>query len=307
METHIYNIDSRYRDTSIYSLNSEFEYDFSTTQNGKIKNVVEINISSIELPNVSKFFNSIHGNTTLIIDNITYTIDDGNYNSSDILSVINELIPATIEFTVDTNTGKVTITTTDTHVFNFINDTDYPSLGETLGFTDLFFSIESSTKESTNIPNVIGENYYFLKINDYGNIINNDNKYMSKIVLLNPKYEMTFDSRSKFVTKSHKFKQPVDINKINIQLVDYLNNHVHLHGVQFSFTIEFKVINNKILKKYHELSFHSGELLELMLNDHMLEYYNRENNNNAFKTGETLLNNMHTLTVNEQNKISGKF
>jgi len=304
METQIYNIDSRYRDTTLYTKNSEFQYDFSNSQSGEIKNVVEINISSIELPNVSHFFTAARGNTSFSIDGTTYTIADGNYNSSDILSAINALVPPSVEFTVDVNTGKVKITTTSTHVFLFSNDSEYDSLGQSLGFTDLFFELASTSKKSTNIPNVIGEHYYFLQVNDYGNIINKDKKYMSKIILLNPKYEMTFDSRSRFVTKSYKFKQPTDINKIDIKIVDYLNNSIDLKGVQFSFTIEFTIVNNKVLKKYHELSFHSGELLELMLNDHMLEYYNRENNNNNFKTGKTLMNKMHQLNVNEQNKFN---
>ena len=122
------------------------------------KDFLRVNISSklnLKCPDVSKFFSSTLGNTTFIIDNITYTIDDGNYNSSEILALINKIVPATIEFRVDTDTGKVIIQTTDTHNFNFQNDTDYPSLGETLGFTDLVFSIKLAkgegykTKEST--------------------------------------------------------------------------------------------------------------------------------------------------------------
>ena len=206
METQIYNIDSRYRDTTLYTKNSEFQYDFSNSQSGEIKNVVEINISSIELPNVSHFFTAARGNTSFSIDGTTYTIADGNYNSSDILSAINALVPPSVEFTVDVNTGKVKITTTSTHVFLFSNDTEYDSLGLSLGFIDLFFELASTSKTSTNIPNVIGEHYYFLQVNDYGNIINKDKKYKSKIILLNPKYEMTLDSRSRFVTKSYKFK-----------------------------------------------------------------------------------------------------
>ena len=310
METYIFNIDSRNRDLTKFSRNSEFEYDFLTSQNGKLKNVVEINISSIELPNTSHYFNTTHDNVSFTVDDISITIADGNYNSDEIITAINnEILSAsitTIEFSVDNNTGKVTITVTDDHIFDFTNSTDYSSLGELLGFEDLLFELTAieESKESINIPNVIGEHYYLLEINDYGHINHNDKKYMSKIVLLNPKYEMTFDSRTRFVSKADKFRQIIDINKLEIKLVDYLNNNIDLHGVQFSFTVEFKVIHNNILKKYHELSFLSGDLLELMLHDNMLEYYNRENKNTTINVGKTLLNNMQQININEQKKIT---
>lgn len=321
MNTHIFNIDSRNRDKTQYENDSEFEYILSDNQSGKIKNVVEIKISSIELPNVSHFFNKdAYGNTTFDIytgsDKVTITVPNGNYNSDEIISTINDLIEdagiATVEFSVNNNTGKVTITVTATHTFDFSNTTDYRSLGEALGFEDSIFEIEKeddesfNTKVSENIPNVIGEHYYLLQVNDYGHIKNLDKRYMSKIVLLRPKYEMTFDSRTRFVTKAYKFKQPTNIDKLNIKLVDYLGNDIHLNGVQFSFTIELTVIHNSLLKKYHELSHYSGDLLEIMLHDNMLEFYNRENNNSKQKIGNTLMNNMHSINNNNETTALNK-
>ena len=310
MDTFIFNIDSRNRDLTKFNLDSEFEYNFTTSKNGKLKNVVEINVSSIELPNTSHFFNSTKENTSFVIDSSTIQIADGNYNSDDIVSAINEKIIeagiVTIEFSVNHITGNIIITVTDDHVFDFTNTTDYKSLGESLGFTDSIFNLLAADgeKKSDEVPNVIGEHYYLLQINDYGHINHNDKKYMSKIMLLNPKYEMTFDSKSRFVTKSYKFKQPTNIDKLEIKIVDYLNNVIDLKGVQFSFTIEFKVINNNVLKKYHELSFLSGDLLELMLHDNMLEFYDRENNNKNLKIGKTLMDNMQKINIKEQNDIN---
>lgn len=310
MDTFIFNIDSRNRDLTKYNLDSEFEYDFTTSNNGKLKNVVEINVSSIELPNTSHFFNSTKDNTSFVIDDTTILIEDGNYNSDDIVSAINNKILdaaiTTVEFSVNHITGNIIITVTADHIFDFTNTTDYKSLGESLGFIDSIFTITAADveKKSDEVPNVIGEHYYLLQINDYGHINHNDKKYMSKIMLLNPKYEMTFDSKSRFVTKSYKFKQPTNIDKLEIKIVDYLNNVIDLKGVQFSFTIEFKVINNNVLKKYHELSFLSGDLLELMLHDNMLEFYDRENNNKNLKIGKTLMDNMQKINIKEQNDIN---
>ena len=96
--------------------------------------------------------------------------------------------------------------------------------------------------------------------------------------MIAPKYEMTYESRRSFVTKTYKFRQPKDISVLEVEVVDYLDNLIDFNGIPFSFTIEFTMINNNLLKKYHELSFLSGELLEIILHDNMLEYYDRENN-----------------------------
>ena len=132
--------------------------------------------------------------------------------------------------------------------------------------------------ESDFIPNVVGENYFFLKINDLGHVVNRGKRYMSKVIMIAPKYEMTYESRRTFVTKTYKFRQPTNISNLNIEVVDYLDNLIDFNGISFSFTIEFTMVNNNLLKKYHELSFLSGELLEIILHDNMLEYYDRENN-----------------------------
>lgn len=314
METLIFNIDSRSRDTTSYPTNSKFKYDLSEKGSSKVKNVVEMKISSIEFPNTSHFFNSTYGNTSFKIDGTSYTIDDGNYNSDDIVTAINDKMPSGVEFTLNKNTGKLTITTNTSREFDFSNSTDYHSLGFLLGFKENTYTI-NGTKVSENIPNVIGENYFFLKLNDYGYIENNGKKYMLKLIMISPKYEMTFESRRNYVTKTYKFKQPTDINTLDIEIVDYLNNNVSLNGVQFSFTLELTVVNNNLLKKYHELSFHSGELLELMLHDNMLEFYNRENEESkkekkklflSNNVGNQLLNDMNQMNLKKQNDLSSR-
>jgi hypothetical protein len=313
METFIYNIDSRTRNTTLYPNNSKFKYDFATNNNsGKLKNVIELKISSIEFPNTSHFFNAAtYGNTTFTIDGTTITIADGNYNSDDLMTAINDALPSGDSIALDKNTGKVTITTGSSKDFDFSNTTDYYSLGFLLGFKNNTYTI-NTTQESENLPNCIGEQYFLLKINDYGYIENNGKKYMSKIIMTSPKYEMTFDSRNSYVTKTYKFHQPTDIRTLDIEIVDYLGNNISLNGAQFSFTLEATVVHNSLLKKYHELSFHSGELLELMLHDNMLEFYDRENkdskNQNNFFDHSTvnnpLLSQMNSNNIQYQRKLS---
>jgi hypothetical protein len=284
METIVYNIDSRNRNTTIYPSETKFTYDL----NDDIKNITSIELSSAEFGNTSYVFSADKDNNYLKIDNITYEVPDGNYLSSELLSKINELVPATIEFTLDTNTGKVTITTTDTHIFLLSNknNTHYKSLGELLGFTDLFFSIESSTKTSTNIMNVIGEHYYLLKINDIGHIYHENKKYFSKMIINAPKFEVVYETRNRYVSKKVEFKQPINLRKLEIELVDTFGHTIVTNGIDhFSFTLEFKVIRNETLKRYKMNPHYSKEVQKAILYDKMLDYFNKKLGNKNISDG----------------------
>ena len=126
-----------------------------------------------------------------------------------------------------------------------------------------------------------------------------------------PKYEMVYEGQHKFVSKTHRCIQPCDISYLDIEVCDYLGKGVSTNGVQISFTLEVTVINNSLLKKYHELSFYSGDLLELMLHDNMLEYYDRENKEkdkqktlfNDSKVNNPMLMQMNNNNVQFQQKL----
>jgi len=305
MDTLIYNIDSRATDMSGFA---EFKYNFNTKASGRIRNVAEIKISSIEFPNTSHFFNATHDNISFKIDATTISIASGNYNTDELISAINDSLSAagyTATASIDKNTGKVTFSNDTTGTWDFSNSTSYKSLGQFLGFTQDTYTggsvIPDDDLVSENIPNVVGENYFFLKINDYGHIENEGQKYMCKMVMVAPKYEMNFESRERFVTKTYKFQHPKDISLLDISIRDYLGNKVNLNGLHFSFTLEMSIVNNKVLKKYHELSFYSSNLIELILHDHMLEFYSRENENSKIEE-EFLTNQVANKLINESHK-----
>ena len=311
METLIYNIDSR-----IVNMTGDtvFTYDLNKYSTGKIKNAVEIKVSSIEYPNTSHFINSTKGNNTFTVDGTTITLPDGNYTTDDIVTELNSLLTGEgVTLTIDINTGKITFTFAGTKDFDFSNTTEYKSLGASLGFSEDTYT-GTSTFSTENIPDITGENYFFLKINDYGHIENKGKRYLAKVLNITPKYALNFDGQNSYVSKVYKFRQPVDITVLNIELRDYLNNLINLNGLPLSFTLEIKVITNKALKKYHELTNFSGELLELILHDNMLEYYTRENedkkkekkmflNNNV---GNDLLHYMHNDSNNDINQMNTK-
>lgn len=289
METLIYNIDSR-----IVNLNGNtiFTYDLNEHAQGRIRNAVEIKVSSIEYPNTSHFINSVKGNNTFLVGATTITVPDGNYTTDDIVDVLNSLMTSvSVAVTLDINTGKITFTPTGSTTFDFSSTSNYKSLGQSLGFTQNTYTT-ASPLTSENIPDITGENYFFLKVNDYGEVMNRGKKYLAKVLNITPKYALNFDGQNSYVSKVYKFRQPTDVTVLNIELRDYLNNLIDLNGLPLSFTLEIKVITNKALKKYHELTNFSGELLELILHDNMLEYYTRENENKKKEEKMFLTNNV---------------
>jgi len=287
METLIYNIDSRNRDLSKYPLETEFIIDLQD----KIKNIVSINLSSIEYGNTSHVFTTAKDNNNFTIDDTPIIVPDGNYNSDDMITKINALIAeesiTTVELSLDSNTGKVTITVTDDHIFDFTNSTDYKSLGECLGFEDLLFEITlvDESKTSTNIMNVIGEHYYFLKINDMGKVHHNNKIYFCKMIVNAPKYEVVYETRNRYVTKEVEFRQPINVQRLEVTIEDTFGNTVLQNGINVSFTLEFKVIRNDVLKKYKNISFYSKDVMKIMLYDKMLEHYNKKTGNNQTSAG----------------------
>ena len=290
MNTTIFNIDSRYRNTTNFPSSTNFEYDLASVGNFNMKNVTQLKISSVELPNTSYVFSSAKGNITFSVDSTEYTISEGNYNTTDLNTELNNLGISGVTFTIDSNSGKYTISTSSSKSFDFSNTTDYGTLGNFLGFTNNTYTIDGD-QEAENLPNVIGENSYFLRLNDYGDITNNGKNYMMKVIVTSPLFEATFDSRQRYVTKTYQFSQPTNLRKLEIRLDDYLGNVVDLNGLNFSFTLEVITIHNKILKNYNELSFYSKDLLELILHDNMLEYYSRENKSQEQNRTEIFKNN----------------
>ena len=88
----IINVDSRFRAT-----NSPSTTNFSYSCNHTYKNVIRLRLASVELPNMFPTFSSSRGNLTFKIRaydilgiprEVKITIESGNYNSQDLLNVI---------------------------------------------------------------------------------------------------------------------------------------------------------------------------------------------------------------------------
>lgn len=316
METHIFNIESRNRDKTHYTSTSQFKYDIAKDGSSKVKNVLEFKLTSVNFPMTFHTINSVYQNNSIDIGGTLYTISSGNYTASQLVLALNTATAGVTDLTsitYDSNTQKTTITTTSALVFTMTNSTSYDSLATILGFTEDSYTI-NGTQESENVCDISSMNNFFLKINDYGEIENKGKNHIAKITTFPFDTQEFKASKVNLITKNFKFKQPTDLRVLDIDIVDYQNNNINLNGGNISFTIEVISINNSLLKKYLELSFHNSSLKEMILHDNMLEYFKRENvksknnsNSNLFNhnnVGNGFLNHMNQNNVNFQQKVS---
>jgi hypothetical protein len=138
---------------------------------------------------------------------------------------------------------------------------NYPSIGYYLGFRPnlkidkdnfLFTPIIDETDliiNGTKVFDTTGDDYIFLKINNWGYIDFFNQQYFAKIIMTT---SLGNPQLNDYVNKEYRFRQPVNINKLEIELVDYLGNTLDMNGSDYSFTLELKQLQNSDQKESYE-------------------------------------------------------
>jgi hypothetical protein len=289
MDNRIYNIDSKFRNTNSYPNSNNFVFNKMdgvnpdgltyTVEPFNEKNVIEMKISSLELPNVVYYIQSTKGNNTITLNAGDISVPDGSYTKAELTAYLQSIM-AGVTLSVSSITNKVTITNNGAGVITFpASGTSYLSLGEILGFLSTnTINNAGGTLTGTNTMVDPQIKYFFLKINDYGNIINKNRRYVSKIVTDSQSRfdDINQETFIKIIGNNIKFEQPVDIPKLQISLEDEYGNLVSLNGADWSFTLEVVIITNTILKNYNEIRFYSDEVMDRILKAKMLSYYQKQ-------------------------------
>jgi hypothetical protein len=173
-----------------------------------------------------------------------------------------------------------------------------------------------------------GDTYILMKLNDYGNIIHENNpaifdqplgflknskgdnvkdtngnliplkrriysrqqdKYFAKIILVSGKGNIIFDNGSNFISRLYNFKQPTDINKLHISLHEANGDLINLQGFDYSLTLEINYIRSSVLKKELE-----GGLVKISNQVPLL--YDKNMNENVIPT----INNLGLSTISNK-------
>ncbi len=264
VKTHVLNIDSKFRsytnstatNTYVEAVSSHFIF----RPHRAYKNTASIKLSSLEFPNVSYTFSVARQNISIQIASpaggayTTFSISPGNYSTaSDLATAVEDVIQATyptFSISYDSVKNKITISNSTAFDMKFSPSPTTPfdnGLGYYLGYRNLEYT-NSSSYVAEALPDIYGDTYAYLVVNDYGVIEHQDFNQTSfsalaKIQLNVTKGSMIFDQLNT-TTKEYFFVQPTNISQFDIRLLDAYGRELDLQGMNFSITLEIKEILN---------------------------------------------------------------
>ena len=270
------NIDTRFRENYYATLASNFHVNLPL----KLSKVVSLQLSALELPNTFYVISQIYGNNFFVLEieneePLIVTIPDGNYDYIGIQNYINNFLSTqsgnypNIQFLIDINTGggqsgsekMVVGSTTGTIKFsiNFVTDrygnddkqTPLPlKFGWLIGFRDGYYE-NNTTYVSEGLINLLGPRYIYLAIDDFNNSVLDGfygafnssiiNKNILARISLQGTNVLSKDNFS-LITTPRQYFGPVDIQKLQIQLLDEYGRILNLNNMDYSFCLTFQTI-----------------------------------------------------------------
>jgi hypothetical protein len=247
-----------------------------------LNNITSMEVVSVEIPQSIFLFSESNGSNTIYFKEYSgvdpYTpleglvnLPPGNYkttSSPDLISTletaINNQLGTGTRFTVsiDAPTNKVTITNS-TYIFEMhivyhgTNKNINKTMGWTLGFRQPSYTNQLSyTTES--IYNCTPVNYLYLEINDFNaqqratQVIGLfSNSYLDSNIIAKFDYTNNTNYTSYNAIEIHgtsilgrirEYYGPVHLQKMYIRLLDQYGSVVDLNGLDFSFTLQIKVL-----------------------------------------------------------------
>jgi hypothetical protein len=291
------NIDSKYRNYDKFP----FSCDFTLNLDNIIKsyNIKYIKLNHINISNNYSFFNKVRNNNYfkikgifvgpppgpnvfhLPVDEIIIIISEYKYNIVNLINNINlqlnknkfnEYIDNTIikgiYFVLIDN--KISIINLSKHyncqiIFNNDDNIKYSSLGYCLGFRKENYLIEIDNKIYSELPfNIDGDDYLFLKINNYNNIIMNNKSENGAFAKINYNKSLNFILNTTF-EYIYYFTEITNINILQFQILDYNGNNLYLYD-DYSLILELGLENNSLEPKIYSDSKSTLPSQEIKLN-----------------------------------------
>ena len=216
-----------------------------------------------------------------IIESDVVIIQDGNYSPQDLIDYINNYIGSKfassvllnqLVFTLNVSStssgsGQVIIGTNNigTPAFkyslnfqaNLKGDPDYGTplplkMGWIMGFREGYYQ-NALNYVSEGILDTSGPNYLYLVVDDYNNNVNNNfvsafnssvlNKnILARISLQAPYFNTLIQNNLSLITTKREYFGPVNIEKLQIQLVNEYGQIINLNNMDYSFCLNLHTI-----------------------------------------------------------------
>lgn len=270
------NIDTRFRENYYTSSSSNFHFDLPIKFSSVMQMQLAAFEMPFSYFNISKqrgnnFF-SIKRESTGV--NYVITIPDGNYTPASLVAYLNNYCTVIVTalnfvqfiYNIDgTGSGSaqliVGVTAGNEGVYftlNFQNDingnpdTTNPlplKLGWMLGFRNGIYS-GNINYVSEGLVDLTGSKYLYLVVDDYNNNVNNgfysafnssvlNKNILARISTQPTPFGSTSQSNLSLITTPRQYFGPVDIQKLNIQLLDEYGRVIELNNMDYSFCLTF--------------------------------------------------------------------
>lgn len=275
------NIDTRFRDNYYSTSSSNFNVDLPIKLSSVVSLQLSALELPSTFYVISKVFgNNFFTLEIPDVKPLLITIPDGNYDYLAIQTYLNNYVSTqtiapeynNIRFLSDINTGStgsggsgrmVIGSTTGTLEFslNFLTDkngnedrqTPLPlKLGWLLGFRDGYYT-NALTYISEGIVNLTGPRYIYLVVDDHNNnvldgfygvftasILNKN--ILARISLQGSVFNYMSKDNFNLTTTPRQYFGPVDIQKLQIQLLDEYGRILNLNNMDFSFCLTFQTV-----------------------------------------------------------------
>ena len=190
--------------------------------------------------------NSILTNLGDPFDNLTFAINIMNTSGSGqmLVGVKTGVDLTTIQFSLNFQADK-----------NGKEDKSTPlplKLGWTLGFRNGFY-INNSTYVSEGVVDLLGPRYIYLVVDDHNNNVNNNfysaftssilnNNILARISMNANFFDILGQNNLSLITTPREYYGPVDIQKMNIQLLDEYGRVLDINNMDYSFCLTFKSV-----------------------------------------------------------------
>ena len=276
------NIDSRFRDNYYANTSSNYHYDLPLLIKNVVSLQLASMDFPCTFYNINKafdnnYFTLIINNTSFVV-----TIPDGNYTSEDFVNCINNILSTSpgnfkyIYFTIDisngaSGTGKMIVGIRDNNInsnnttFNFTIDfikdmnglenktTPLPlKIGWMMGFRNGVY-VNNSTYVSEGIIDLLSHRYIYLVVNDYNNNVNDgfyasftdsilNKNILARISVQANGFNIISQNNLGLITYPRQYFGPVNIQKLQIQLLDEYGRILDLNNMDYSICLTMETI-----------------------------------------------------------------
>jgi len=244
-------IDSRDRNTLIYTSNSNYQIDLDE----EYKNILSVELVSINVPKTQYLINENNNLLYFVSGGSSYTatVPIGNYTIDELLVALKNSMDSlqsnTFTITHSTLTNKITISISlNTFDLKFVDKKNH--MGKLLGFITTSDIIGQSSQTAPNQYNLNGPTYIILHINEFENLFGKKSsvkKGFAKIPLdaTHTEYKYFKNTQDYHVIKD--FSPPLaKLAQLNIRFLNYDGEEYDFGGLEHSMVLKIRRLNQSI-------------------------------------------------------------